>query len=66
MIDCISEKGDLFYCLCKALYIDSRLLIGIDLIQKFYVLVVLKVYASLIKERSIYMQVGFSKVAYTF
>jgi len=40
------------------------LLIDIHLIQKVYVSVVLKVYASLVKGSSIYTQVGFGKVAY--
>ena len=42
------------------------MLVGTDLIHKFYVSVVLKVYASLVKGRSVYTLVGFNKVAYTF
>jgi len=44
----------------------SILLVGTDLIHKFYVSVVLKVYTGLIKGSSIYMQVAFSKIAYIF
>ena len=43
----------------------SILLVGIDLIQKCFVSVVLKVYAGLVKGSSVYMQVGFKQVAYT-
>ena len=44
----------------------SIFLVGTDLIQKFYVSLILKVYAGFIKGSSVYMQVGFSKVANTF
>ena len=40
----------------------SILLVGRDLVQKFYVSVVLNVYGGLIRGSSVYTQVGFSKV----
>lgn len=42
------------------------LLVGIDLIKKFYVSVVLKVHVGLVKGSSVYMEVGFSEVVYSF
>ena len=42
------------------------LLVGTNLIQKIYVSIVLKVYTGLITGSSVYMHVGFSKIAYTF
>lgn len=41
------------------------MLVGTDLIQKFMFALVSKVYASLINGSSVYMQFGFSQVAYT-
>ena len=46
-------------------YIFSILLVGIDLIQKFMFVVVLKVYTGFISGSSVYTQFGFNQVAYT-
>ena len=43
----------------------SILLVGTDLIQKFYVAIVLKVYTGFVTGSSVYTLVGFIKVVYT-
>lgn len=70
MIDLLSEKGDHCCYLVRNLYFESKssecLSLAQFLVQKFYDSVSLEVYVGWIKGSSVYTQVGFMKLAYTF